>query len=125
MIMGEKHAWRIQKEQAEATGDQVGAMVAQALEAMRRAVEEVTELLGENAVNASAALKEAGKAARAASDNLSGMADGARDFAGDARDFGRGKLGDLQTSVRKNPFAWVAAAAGVGLIVGLWRKKDQ
>jgi ElaB/YqjD/DUF883 family membrane-anchored ribosome-binding protein len=113
--MGEKHAWRIQKDRAEATGDQVGAIVTQAVEAMRRAVEELSEILGDNATNAGAALKEAGNAA---SDNLSDMADGARDM-------GRVKLGYLTSAVKKNPLAWVAAAAGVGLIIGLWRNRDQ
>ncbi len=113
--MGEKHAWRMQRERAENTGDQVGAMVTQAIEAMRRAVEELSDVLGDNAVNASAALKEAGKAA---TDNISDLADGARDL-------GRGKLSDFTTAVKKNPLAWVAAAAGVGLIIGLWRNRDQ
>jgi ElaB/YqjD/DUF883 family membrane-anchored ribosome-binding protein len=113
--MGEKHAWRIQKDRTDATGDQVSAMVTQAVESMRRAVEELSDILGDNASTASAALKEAGKTA---TDNLSEIADGARVL-------GRGKLGDLQSAVKNNPLAWVAAAAGVGLIIGLWRNRDQ
>ena len=41
-----------------------------------------------------------------------------------ARDLGFEKLDDASASIRRNPLAAVALAAGVGLIVGLWRHSD-
>ena len=87
--------------------------VAQALGAVQRAMEELASLLGADPEAAAKALKEAG---RAASDNLA-------EFAGDARDIGRAGLDELSDSVRRNHLPWLAAALGLGLIVGLWRNR--
>ena len=95
---------------------QVGAAVAQAIDAMRKVADELTRLASQADRSATvAALKDAGKAA---SDQASAMA---QDFAHDARDLGEAKLQDFTAAVRRNPLAWLAAALGLGLIVGLWK----
>jgi ElaB/YqjD/DUF883 family membrane-anchored ribosome-binding protein len=82
----------------------------QAVETMRKLAEELTRLLkGENG-DLAASLKQAGQAA---SENIGGLAH-------DAEVLGRAGLDDLGAAVRRNPLAWLAAAAGVGLILGLW-----
>lgn len=85
------------------------ALAAQAVEAIRKVTEELSRLLGAEGEIASS-LKNAGKAA---SENIGG-------FAQDAQELGRARLDDLGDAVRRNPLAWLAAAAGVGLILGLW-----
>lgn len=87
--------------------------VAKALDAVRNAMEHLAALLGTEPGAALDALKQAGQTA---SDNLASIA-------GDARDMGREGLDDLSAAVRRNPLAWLAAAAGVGLVVGLWRNR--
>ncbi len=88
----------------------VTVLVAQAMESVRKAVDELTALFRAHAPDAVAALKDAGKAA---GDNIG-------DIAEDARDLGRARLDDLGAAVQRNPLSWLALAAGVGLIVGLW-----
>ena len=61
-----------------------------------------------------AALRQAGKAA---SENLGVFAQGA----GEA---GRERLDDLGVAVKRNPLTWLAVAAGLGLIFGLWQSRD-
>ncbi len=87
--------------------------VAQALNAVRNAMEELASLLGADPEAAAKALKEAGQAA---SDNLA-------ELASDARDIGQVGLNQLSDSVRRNPLTWLAAALGLGLVVGLWRNR--
>ncbi|MGP0105011.1 hypothetical protein [Rhodoblastus sp.] len=87
--------------------------VAQALNAVHKAMEELAGLLGADPEAAAKALKEAGQAA---SDNLAELASGARDI-------GQVGLADLSDSVRRNPLPWLAGALGLGLIVGLWRNR--
>jgi hypothetical protein len=89
--------------------------VTQALNAVQKAMEELAALLGGNPAEAVKALREAG---RAATDNLAGLA-------GDARDIGEAGLDELSDSVRRNPLPWLAAALGLGLIVGLWRNRGR
>jgi ElaB/YqjD/DUF883 family membrane-anchored ribosome-binding protein len=109
---------------AEAAGsgvsDQAKDLATQAVESMRKAVDEMTALLRANAPAAVEALKDARKAA---GENISGLAGDARDLAHDARDLGRDRLDDLSVAVRRNPLTWLAVAAGAGLIVGLWNNR--
>jgi hypothetical protein len=86
------------------------ALSAQAMEAIHQAIDELASLLRAHAPDAVSALKQAGQAA---GDNIG-------DMAGDARDLGRAKLDDLGAAVRRNPLSWLALAAGLGLVVGLW-----
>jgi hypothetical protein len=88
--------------------------VVEALASVQKAVEELAALLGVDSTATIEALKKAGQTA---SDNLAGLAHGAKDI-GDA------KLDDLSAAVRRNPLAWLGAAVGLGLIVGLWRGRD-
>lgn len=85
--------------------------VATALHAVQKAMENLAGLLGVDSGAALDALKQAGQSA---SDNLSAAA-------GEARERGRETLDDLSAAIRRNPLLWLAAAAGLGLIVGLWR----
>ncbi|HUO53990.1 MAG TPA: hypothetical protein VMU18_04585 [Rhodoblastus sp.] len=89
--------------------------VAQAMHAVQKAMEDLAALLGADSTATLDALKQAGQAA---SDNLVGIAD-------DARDIGRAGLDELSASVRRNPLAWLAGAVGLGLIVGLWRNRAE
>ena len=94
----------------EAATDDVKALAAQAMEAMHKAVDELTAVLRAHTPDAVSAMKQAGQTA---GENIG-------DMAGDARDLGRAKLDDLGAAVRRNPLGWLALAAGAGLIVGLW-----
>ncbi len=105
------------RQAAEAGGADLNTLAAQAVDAMRKAVDEMTELLRANAPGAVSALKEAGKAA---GDNIGGVAG---DLAHNARDIGRDRLDELSAAVRRNPLSWLAAAAGLGLIFGLWNNR--
>ncbi len=114
MNAGEKLESKKDMEQAaEAAGEDVNALAAQAMDAMRKAVDDMTALLRANAPGAVSALKEAGKAA---GDNIG-------DLAHNAGDIGRDRLDDLSAAVRRNPLSWLAAAAGLGLIFGLWNNR--
>lgn len=118
----------------EIPGDAELPPVADALRAVQKAMEDLAVLLGADSAATLDALKHAG---RAAADNLAGFAEGARDMGRSAQDLGRSaqdlgrsaqdlgrdKLDDLGAAVRRNPLAWLAAAAGVGLVVGLWRNR--
>ncbi len=42
----------------------------------------------------------------------------------DARDLGFMKLDEISASIQRRPLAAVGLAAGLGLIVGLWRHRD-
>jgi type VI protein secretion system component VasK len=97
--------------QPDTEGD--ASSVAQALGAVQKAMEELASLLGADPEAAAKALKEAG---RAAADNLA-------ELASDARDIGQGGVDELSDSVRRHPLPWLAAALGLGLIVGLWRNR--
>ncbi len=87
--------------------------VAQALNAVQKAMEDLASLLGADPEAAAKALKEAG---RAATDNLA-------ELVSEARDIGQGGADELADSVRRNPWPWLAAALGLGLILGLWRNR--
>jgi ElaB/YqjD/DUF883 family membrane-anchored ribosome-binding protein len=113
MNAGEKRESKDMEQNAEAARADVNALAAQAMDAMRKAVDEMTELLRANAPGAVSALKEAGKAA---GDNIG-------DLAHNASDMGRDRLDDLSAAVRRNPLSWLAAAAGLGLIFGLWNNR--
>lgn len=95
--------------------DAAGPSVAQALHAVQKAMEDLAALLGADPAATVQALKDAG---RAATDNLAGMAD-------DARDIGEAGLEELSDSMRRNPLPWLAAALGLGLILGLWRNRGR
>jgi ElaB/YqjD/DUF883 family membrane-anchored ribosome-binding protein len=41
-----------------------------------------------------------------------------------ARDAGSAKLDEVKYAVRRNPLTALALAAGAGLILGLWRRRD-
>jgi hypothetical protein len=86
------------------------APVAEALRAVQTAMEDLAALLS---VDSAATLDALKQARHAATENLAGVAD-------DARDLGLAKLEDLSAAVRRNPLAWLAGAVGVGVIVGLW-----
>ena len=113
MNAGEKLESKDMEHNAEEARVDVNALAAQAMDAMRKAVDEMTELLRANAPGAVSALKEAGKAA---GDNIG-------DLAHNAGDIGRDRLDDLSAAVRRNPLSWLAAAAGLGLIFGLWNNR--
>jgi hypothetical protein len=100
-------------EAAEPADEELAASpeVATALHAVQKAMENLAGLLGVDSAAALDALKQAG---HTASDNLSVAA-------GEARARGQETLDDLSAAVRRNPLAWLAAAAGLGLIIGLWR----
>lgn len=102
-------------EPAESPNAAEPAPVAEALHAVQTAMEDLAGLLG---VDSAATLDAFRQARHAASENLAGVAN-------DAQDIGREKLEDLSAAVRRNPLAWLAAAAGIGLIVGLWRNGDR
>jgi hypothetical protein len=87
--------------------------VAEARHAAQKALEEIASLLGADPAAAVEAFKQAGQAASA---RVAGVAD-------EARDLGRVKLDELSAAARRNPLAWLAAAFGLGLIVGLWRNR--
>ena len=95
----------------------VSALAAQAVDAVQKAVDDLTELLRGHAPEAAAALKEA---SRAAGENIGDLAHELKD---DAREIGRARLEDLSVAVRRNPLTALAIAAGVGLIVGLWNNR--
>ena len=85
--------------------------VASALQAVQKAMENLAGILGVDSAAALDALKQAGQSA---SDNLTAAA-------GEARERGQETLDEFSAAVRRNPLAWLAAALGLGLIVGLWR----
>ncbi len=87
--------------------------VADSLQAVQKALEELAALLGADSAATLDVLKQAGQAA---SENLVGMAE-------EARDLSRAKVDDVEAAVRRHPLAWLAAAVGLGLIVGLWRNR--
>jgi ElaB/YqjD/DUF883 family membrane-anchored ribosome-binding protein len=93
------------------------ASTSQAMDAVHKAIDDLTGLLRGHAPDAVSALKDAGKAA---GENIGDLA---RDLSGDARDIGRARLDELAVAVRRNPVASVAIAAGVGLIIGLWNNR--
>ena len=101
-------------EAAKAAPD-VNALLAQAVESINKIVDDVSRLLKNDPADTVAAIKDAGKAA---SDNIG-------TFAHDASDMGRAKMDDLGAAVRRNPLTWLAVAAGVGLIIGLWNGRDN
>jgi ElaB/YqjD/DUF883 family membrane-anchored ribosome-binding protein len=103
------------KHRAAQSGSDVNVLAAQVVEAMQRAVEDMSRLLSVHASDAGARLSKAG---RAATDQLGDIAENAKNL-GDAR------LDDLSVVVRKNPLAWLAAAVGIGLIIGLWQNRDS
>ena len=74
---------------------------------MQKAMGDLAALLGADTAATLDALRQAGDASRA------------------SRDLGREKLDDLTAAVRRNPFGWLAAAAGAGLVVGLWRNRRR
>ncbi len=117
MIAGEKLESEQVQQAADTAATDVAALAAQAMDAMRKAVDDMTELLRANAPGAVSALKEAGKAA---GNNIGGMAG---DLAHNASDIGRDRLDELCAAVRRNPISWLAAAAGLGLILGLWNNR--
>ena len=110
-MTSKKSAEADESPQPDKEGD--ASSVAQALGAVQRAMEELASLLGADPEAAARALKEAG---RAASDNLA-------ELAGEARDIGEAGLAEISQLVRRNPLPWLAAALGLGLIVGLWRNR--
>jgi hypothetical protein len=112
MSGAEKSDPKAPAETAEAASD-VSVLVAQAVEAMRRVVEDLSRLVADPSAKV-AAIKDAGKAA---SENLG-------EFAQDASALGRSGLDEVSAAVRRNPLTWLAVAAGVGLIVGLWKNRD-
>ena len=121
MSAGKKTEAKEAEETSGAAGDEVkadvGALAAQAVDAVQKAVDDLTELLRGHAPEAAAALKEA---SRAAGENIGDLAHELKD---DAREIGRARLEDLSVAVRRNPLTALAIAAGVGLIVGLWNNR--
>ena len=112
-----------EREPAEkATESEASPPVAEALHAVQKAMEDLAALLGADSTATLDAIRHAG---RAASDNLAGFADDAREAGRAAQDRGREKLDDLSAAVRRNPLGWLAAAAGAGLVVGLWRNRRR
>jgi ElaB/YqjD/DUF883 family membrane-anchored ribosome-binding protein len=93
----------------------VNALLAQAVEAINKIVDDVSRLLKTDPADTVAAIKDAGKAA---SDNIGA-------FAHDAGDMGRARIDDLGSAVKRNPLTWLAVAAGLGLIIGLWNGRDS
>jgi ElaB/YqjD/DUF883 family membrane-anchored ribosome-binding protein len=100
-------------EETAAVASDVNALVAQAVEAIHRVVEDLSRLAADPSAKV-AALKDAGKAT---AENLG-------EFAHDASKLGRSGLDEVSAAVRRNPLTWLAVAAGVGLIVGLWQRRD-
>ncbi len=88
------------KKKDQAAAD-VNALAAEAVKAMHKAVVELSNLLG----------------AEGAAGKIGVMTE-------EARNISRESLDDFSAVVRKNPLAWLAAAAGLGLIVGLWKSRD-
>ena len=103
------------KDRAADASPDVKLLLAQAVEAINKVVDDVSRLLKTDPADTVAAIKDAGKAA---SDNIG-------TFAHDASDMGRAKIDDLGAAVRRNPLTWLAVAAGVGLIIGLWNGRDN
>ena len=103
------------KDRAADAAPDINLLLAQAVEAINKVVDDVSRLLKADPADTVAAIKDAG---RAASDNIGA-------FAHDASDMGRAKVDDLGAAVRRNPLTWLAVAAGVGLIVGLWNGRDK
>ena len=93
-------------------GSQVSAAVTQAIDAMRRVVDELSRLAAVDPSETVAALKGGAKAASAQ----------AQDLAQGARGLSQARIEDLGDAVRRNPLAWLAAALGLGLIVGMWNR---
>jgi ElaB/YqjD/DUF883 family membrane-anchored ribosome-binding protein len=90
-------------------------LVAQAVTALQALAAELSSRASNiDPAETVAALRDAGKAA---SDNIGVFAQGA----GEA---GRAQLDELGVAVRRNPLTWLAVAAGVGLIFGLWQSRD-
>jgi ElaB/YqjD/DUF883 family membrane-anchored ribosome-binding protein len=91
-------------------------LVAQAVAALQALAAELSSRTGAiDPAEAVAAIKGAGKAA---TDNLGALAQGA----GEA---GKAQLDDLGVAVRRNPLTWLAVAAGIGLIFGLWQGRES
>jgi ElaB/YqjD/DUF883 family membrane-anchored ribosome-binding protein len=103
------------KDRAADASPEVKLLLAQAVEAINKVVDDVSRLLKSDPADTVAAIKDAGKAA---SDNIGA-------FAQDAGDMGRARIDDLGVAVRRNPLTWLAVAAGVGLIIGLWNGRDH
>jgi ElaB/YqjD/DUF883 family membrane-anchored ribosome-binding protein len=102
---------------ADVKAGDVDSLASHAVDAVQKAVEELTALLRSHAPEAASALKEASKAA---GENIGDLAHELKD---DAREIGRARLDDLSAAVRRNPLASLAIAAGVGLIFGLWNNR--
>ena len=121
MSAGKKTEAKEAEQTSGAAGEEVkadvSALAAQAVDAVQKAVDDLTELLRGHAPEAAAALKEA---SRAAGENIGDLAHELKD---DAREIGRARLEDLSVAVRRNPLTALAIAAGVGLIVGLWNNR--
>ena len=121
MSAGKKTEAKEAEQTSGAAGEEVkadvSALAAQAVDAVQKAVDDLTELLRGHAPEAAAALKEA---SRAAGENMGDLAHELKD---DAREIGRARLEDLSVAVRRNPLTALAIAAGVGLIVGLWNNR--
>ncbi len=81
------------KDRAQDVRKDVNALALETVEALRKAVDELTTI---------------------ASVNASGT-----------RDFGNAKLEDLSAAIRRNPITFVAAGVCFGLIIGLWRQRDN
>jgi hypothetical protein len=90
-----------------ATESEASPPVAEALHAVQKAMEDLAALLGADSTATLGAIRQAGEAGRA------------------AQDLGREKLDDLSAAVRRNPLGWLAAAAGAGLVLGLWRNRRR
>jgi ElaB/YqjD/DUF883 family membrane-anchored ribosome-binding protein len=101
-------------EAAKAAPD-VNALLAQAVESINKIVDDVSRLLKNDPADTVAAIKDAGKAA---SDNIGALAH-------DAGDMGRARIDDLSAAIKRNPLSWLAVAAGLGLIIGLWNGRDS
>ena len=121
MSAGKKTEAKEAEQTSGAAGEEVkadvSALAAQAVDAVQKAVDDLTELLRGHAPEAAAALKEA---SRAAGENIGDLAHELKD---DAREIGRARIEDLSVAVRRNPLTALAIAAGVGLIVGLWNNR--
>jgi ElaB/YqjD/DUF883 family membrane-anchored ribosome-binding protein len=122
MTAGEKLEAINVEQTSEAAGEEakpadINALASQTVDAVQKAVDDLTELLSSHAPEAVAALKEASKAA---GENIGDLAHELKD---DAREIGRARLDDLSVAVRRNPLTALAIAAGVGLIVGLWNNR--
>ncbi len=91
-----------EKKKEQAARAEINALVAEAVKAMHKAVGDLSILLGPE-----------------------GAAGKIGDLTAGARDIGGAGLDDLSAVVRKNPLAWLAAALGLGLVLGLWGNRDH